>query len=507
MLISPDQNQGENSTMQKLLILMAALLTATTTHATQFFQFDVPISGLQQVPAQNVPGNGSYMVSYDDVSGAFCWQIDFQDLSGAATGMHFHNAPVGANGSVEVNVGTISGLTSPSDGCDVISPAQGVELLAGDWYLNIHTAAAPGGEIRGQAIGMYPSDSSDQTNARPLTGQDLVPIFGGRLNQAEGDHVDCFCVSVDSPDAFYVTSDDAIDPQAMSEVNDTRIWLWNYDGDLPISANDDSPGQAGNFSVVADPAGPISFPDPPQNPVTDSLQRGDAVVACLSYFDNDPVDIADTPLIDFGTAFEALNGPNPAAGPFDHYTNPGVAGNQEYTLAAQGARGCDARHELLHNTNFDRNVNYWSAPEPGTNLDRDPVGGNLTPLGAAQITRPDGGNYTLEQCIDIRYQNSDALYLAQWSANLPTSTMQFNLIAYATSDCQVQAFQSAFPFNAQPVGTWIHNSILQEAADLNVNGAASYKFQVTTSSAGANAFFLDDLSLMDVRIFRSGFGD
>ena len=33
-----------------------------------------------------------------------------------------------------------------------LTQAQAADLMAGRWYLNIHTAANPGGEIRGQVV-------------------------------------------------------------------------------------------------------------------------------------------------------------------------------------------------------------------------------------------------------------------------------------------------------------------------------------------------------------------
>ena len=33
-----------------------------------------------------------------------------------------------------------------------LTEAQAADLLAGKWYINVHTAANPGGEIRGQLI-------------------------------------------------------------------------------------------------------------------------------------------------------------------------------------------------------------------------------------------------------------------------------------------------------------------------------------------------------------------
>ncbi len=41
-------------------------------------------------------------------------------------------------------------MTSPVSGQATLTDAQAADLLAGRWYINLHTAANPGGEIRGQ---------------------------------------------------------------------------------------------------------------------------------------------------------------------------------------------------------------------------------------------------------------------------------------------------------------------------------------------------------------------
>jgi hypothetical protein len=65
--------------------------------------------------------------------------------------MHFHGPALpGANAGVQVNVGAISGLASPSIGSATLSATQESQLLSGQWYLNVHSALSPGGEIRGQ---------------------------------------------------------------------------------------------------------------------------------------------------------------------------------------------------------------------------------------------------------------------------------------------------------------------------------------------------------------------
>jgi hypothetical protein len=77
------------------------------------------------------------------------WKVTYTGLSGPATGAHIHGpAAAGANAGIVVpftNVGT-----QPIQGQATITPTQFGDLAAGLWYVNVHTAQAPGGEIRGQ---------------------------------------------------------------------------------------------------------------------------------------------------------------------------------------------------------------------------------------------------------------------------------------------------------------------------------------------------------------------
>ncbi len=78
------------------------------------------------------------------------WDGTYSGLSGPATAAHFHKGAPGKNGGVVVPLFAGKTAKSPFKGSKKITAAQAKDLMAGDWYLNIHTKAHPPGEIRGQ---------------------------------------------------------------------------------------------------------------------------------------------------------------------------------------------------------------------------------------------------------------------------------------------------------------------------------------------------------------------
>ncbi len=134
------------------VIAMAGILVSAAVQAT-IIPWSATINSAQEVPTNATPGTGYASGSVDDVSGALAWNITFAGLTLPLTAMHFHGpAAPGTNAGVQVNIGNISGLFSPSIGSTTINAQQVSALLAGNWYINLHTAAFPGGEIRGQVL-------------------------------------------------------------------------------------------------------------------------------------------------------------------------------------------------------------------------------------------------------------------------------------------------------------------------------------------------------------------
>jgi hypothetical protein len=136
------------SIVPKIVTVAIALLFGS---ASALAQQNVPVSlsGASEVPAvsSSASGSGQFSVAADHtLSGKFT-------VTGiAATVAHVHEAAAGTNGPVIVK------LTKNADGSFMVPPgtkftdAQYASFLAGNLYVNVHSDAHPGGEIRAQLL-------------------------------------------------------------------------------------------------------------------------------------------------------------------------------------------------------------------------------------------------------------------------------------------------------------------------------------------------------------------
>ncbi len=110
--------------------------------------FQSALSGAQEVPATASRGTGTMTATLYPDTRALNYTVEYAGLSGPATAAHIHGpAAMGANGPVAVPFATAA---TPIKGSATLTPAQEDALIAGQTYVNVHTAANPGGEIRGQ---------------------------------------------------------------------------------------------------------------------------------------------------------------------------------------------------------------------------------------------------------------------------------------------------------------------------------------------------------------------
>ena len=109
----------------------------------------VQLSGANEVPPVKSAATGTLVVALNPSTNVLNWTVSYSGLSGPVTGAHFHG-PAMAGQNAGVTVPLTGSMSSPITGTATLTPAQAADLAAGKWYVNLHTAANPGGEIRGQ---------------------------------------------------------------------------------------------------------------------------------------------------------------------------------------------------------------------------------------------------------------------------------------------------------------------------------------------------------------------
>lgn len=95
-------------------------------------------------------GTGMGMFMYEPSTHTLTYQVTYEGLTGPAVAAHIHGpAAPGASGPPVV---PLASAASPIKGSATLTDAQAADLAAGKYYVNIHTAANKGGEIRGQIL-------------------------------------------------------------------------------------------------------------------------------------------------------------------------------------------------------------------------------------------------------------------------------------------------------------------------------------------------------------------
>jgi len=122
----------------------------------------------EEPPVAGITARGSGVYTLVGESLEYVVNVDTASLSGPITAAHFHPGRVGTNGApihtlepfvAGQSTGTWTSLTAE----------QRAALLAGDVYVNIHTDANPGGEIRGQVKVVTTTPTTTTTTAASTT--------------------------------------------------------------------------------------------------------------------------------------------------------------------------------------------------------------------------------------------------------------------------------------------------------------------------------------------------
>jgi hypothetical protein len=161
-------HQSPSRALVASAVLMAAIIASATvlacnddnnTLAPTTVTFSTTMNGAGENPAKDVPGVGTATIVKS--AGTYTFTITFSGMSGPLTGAHIHGpAAVGANANVIVpfsttgagTSGTLTGTFTSTNTAAISNDSLDVLMRTGNAYVNLHTAANPGGEIRGQLL-------------------------------------------------------------------------------------------------------------------------------------------------------------------------------------------------------------------------------------------------------------------------------------------------------------------------------------------------------------------
>ena len=112
-------------------------------------KYKAELSAKSEVPPNSSAATGTADINYDPATKKLSWTLTYSGLTGPATAAHFHG-PAAAGKNAGVAVAIPNAGKSPAEGSATLTDAQAADLTSGKYYVNVHTQANPGGEIRGQ---------------------------------------------------------------------------------------------------------------------------------------------------------------------------------------------------------------------------------------------------------------------------------------------------------------------------------------------------------------------
>lgn len=161
-------HQSTSRALVASAVLMAAIVASATALACgdsnntllpTTVTFGTTMNGAGENPVKNVPGVGTATIVKS--AGTYTFTITFSGMTGPLTGAHIHGpATAGANANVIVpfsttgagTAGTLTGTFTSTNTAAISNDSLDVLMRTGNAYVNLHTAANPGGEIRGQLL-------------------------------------------------------------------------------------------------------------------------------------------------------------------------------------------------------------------------------------------------------------------------------------------------------------------------------------------------------------------
>ena len=152
--------------------------SAVTVNVLNSPTIDVQVRAAEVFPRTNSAATGTGQLTFNLVTGVVTGSVTLSGIT--ATLAHIHSGIAGTNGPVLVDF--VQNASNPNrwdvDAGDVLTAEQVNALLAGELYVNVHSAANPGGEIRGQI--------KPQGIALAIAGLDGESVVPPVTNSADG---------------------------------------------------------------------------------------------------------------------------------------------------------------------------------------------------------------------------------------------------------------------------------------------------------------------------------
>lgn len=164
--------------IMRIFLLLSLVLIGVGRLSAQPAPLYGNLSGTNEVPAVVSEGVGQIEGIFDPFSRVLAFRIEFSKLSSNTRAAHFHAGATGANGPVVLDLAPEGFPLGVRQGILIkvltLTPAQALELMTGNLYLNIHTERFPGGEVRAQ-LG-YARTAGNQIQVRAnLSGRQEIP--------------------------------------------------------------------------------------------------------------------------------------------------------------------------------------------------------------------------------------------------------------------------------------------------------------------------------------------
>jgi hypothetical protein len=152
--------------MRHMTALLLGVVIAAGTARAATVNFTASLNGANERPDPvDTPATGTATAQLTGDTGSFVltYQVSYENLTSEAVGGHIHATaePVGAVPTEQFGpiVHPLDSILSPitgdwrfDDPSQPLTDTDAANLLAGQYYINIHSANFPDGEIRGQLV-------------------------------------------------------------------------------------------------------------------------------------------------------------------------------------------------------------------------------------------------------------------------------------------------------------------------------------------------------------------